>query len=147
LPEPPTEQVDNPDQRIGEDISSFTKHCIDVFVVFVGAVLKLGSFVGVLLSISPSLTAFVVVYSLVGTLITTALFGERLKHLTFEGAKHEANFRSLSVCLFVLSFCFECKSERERNGRAETCGCVVRCVGHPVHMLLCGDVCAAECST
>lgn len=86
-------QVDNPDQRIGEDISTFTKNCIDVVVVFVGAVLKVGSFVGVLLSISPRLTAFVVAYSLAGTLSTTALFGARLKHLIFEGAKREANFR------------------------------------------------------
>lgn len=87
------EQVDNPDQRIGEDISTFTKNCIDVVVVFVGALLKVGSFVGVLLSISPRLTAFVVVYSALGTLSTTALFGARLKHLIFEGAKREANFR------------------------------------------------------
>ena len=62
-------------------------------VVFVGALLKVGSFVGVLLSISPRLTAFVVVYSALGTLSTTALFGARLKHLIFEGAKREANFR------------------------------------------------------
>ncbi|CAN0152237.1 unnamed protein product, partial [Scytosiphon promiscuus] len=85
--------VDNPDQRIGEDISTFTKNCIDVVVVFVGAVLKVGSFVGVLMSISPRLTAFVVVYSMAGTLSTTAMFGARLKHLIFEGAKREANFR------------------------------------------------------
>ncbi|CAM9939669.1 unnamed protein product [Hapterophycus canaliculatus] len=45
------------------------------------------------MSISPRLTAFVVVYSLAGTLSTTALFGARLKHLIFEGAKREANFR------------------------------------------------------
>lgn len=86
-------QVDNPDQRIGEDISTFTENCISVVVVFVGSVLKVGSFVGVLLSISPRLTAFVVVYSLAGTFSTTMLFGARLKHLIFEGAKREANFR------------------------------------------------------
>ncbi|CAN0130773.1 unnamed protein product [Ectocarpus sp. 6 AP-2014] len=89
----PVSAVDNPDQRIGEDISTFTKNCIDVVVVFVGSVLKVGSFVGVLLSISPRLTAFVVAYSVVGTLSTTALFGARLKHLIFEGAKREANLR------------------------------------------------------
>lgn len=85
--------MDNPDQRIGEDISTFTTNCIAVLVVFVGAVLKVGSFVGVLLSISPRLTVFVLVYSIMGTLSTTALFGARLKHLIFEGAKREANFR------------------------------------------------------
>ena len=85
--------MDNPDQRIGEDISTFTTNCIAVLVVFVGAVLKVGSFVGVLLSISPRLTVFVLVYSIVGTLSTTAMFGARLKHLIFEGAKREANFR------------------------------------------------------
>lgn len=85
--------MDNPDQRIGEDISTFTTNCIAVLVVFVGAVLKVGSFVGVLLSISPRLTFFVLVYSIMGTLSTTAMFGARLKHLIFEGAKREANFR------------------------------------------------------
>ena len=85
--------MDNPDQRIGEDISTFTTNCIAVLVVFVGSVLKVGSFVGVLLSISPRLTVFVLVYSIMGTLSTTALFGARLKHLIFEGAKREANFR------------------------------------------------------
>lgn len=89
----PLVQVDNPDQRIGEDISTFTSNCISVLVVFVGSVLKVGSFVGVLLSISPRLTAFVLVYSIAGTLSTTAMFGARLKHLIFEGAKREANFR------------------------------------------------------
>ena len=85
--------MDNPDQRIGEDIASFTTHCISMLVVFVGSVLKIGSFVGVLLSISPQLTAFVVLYSLAGTFLTTFMFGARLKHLIFEEAKREANFR------------------------------------------------------
>lgn len=93
--------MDNPDQRIGEDISTFTKNCIDIVVVFVGSVLKVGSFVGVLLSISPRLTAFVVAYSVAGTLSTTALFGARLKHLIFEGAKREANFRWACVCVLL----------------------------------------------
>ncbi|CAN0492663.1 unnamed protein product, partial [Discosporangium mesarthrocarpum] len=86
-------KVDNPDQRIGEDVSLFTSHCISIMVVFVGRALNVFSFVGVLLSISPQLTVFVVGYSLAGTMLTTALFGEKLKHLSFEGAKKEANFR------------------------------------------------------
>lgn len=86
-------QVDNPDQRIGEDISTFTQDCISVLVVSVGSVLKVGSFIGVLLSISRTLTVFVTVYSIVGTVLTTYMFGARMKHLIFEGAKREANFR------------------------------------------------------
>lgn len=70
-------------------------------VVGVGSLLKVGSFLGVLLSISPRLTAFVVVYSALGTLSTTALFGARLKHLIFEGAKREANFRWVRFARFV----------------------------------------------
>lgn len=89
----PISAVDNPDQRIGEDISTFTQNCISVLVVFVGSLLKLGSFIGVLLSISPTLTVFVALYSLFGTAMTTYMFGATLKHLTFEGAKREANFR------------------------------------------------------
>ncbi|CAM9902342.1 unnamed protein product, partial [Choristocarpus tenellus] len=89
----PISTVDNPDQRIGEDTAAFTQNCITVIVVFVGRILNVCSFVGVLLAISPQLTSFVVLYSVGGTLVTTALFGLRLKHINFEGAKKEANFR------------------------------------------------------
>ncbi|KAG5181237.1 ATP-binding cassette transporter, subfamily D, member 8, SmABCD8 [Tribonema minus] len=45
------------------------------------------------MAISPRLTIFVVGYSLLGTVLTLGVFGNRLKHLTFESAKKEANFR------------------------------------------------------
>jgi vitamin B12/bleomycin/antimicrobial peptide transport system ATP-binding/permease protein len=54
---------------------------------------NVGSFIGVLLSISPQLTLFVVAYSALGSALTLGAFGNRLKHLTFEGVKKEANFR------------------------------------------------------
>lgn len=90
---PPPPQVDNPDQRIGEDIASFTNHCISVVVVVVGSLLKLASFIGVLFSISPYLTAFVVAYSLAESVLTAWVFGPRLTQITFDHAKREADFR------------------------------------------------------
>ena len=62
-------------------------------VAFVGKAVNVGSFIGVLLSISPQLTLFVVAYSALGSALTLGAFGNRLKHLTFEGVKKEANFR------------------------------------------------------
>ncbi|CAM9762231.1 unnamed protein product [Chrysoparadoxa australica] len=85
--------VDNPDARIGEDLQLFTANTITIMVAIVSQNMRVASFVGVLLKISGRLTLFVVAYSLVGTFLTVIMFGGKLKHLTFEVAKKEANFR------------------------------------------------------
>ena len=75
-------EIDNPDQRIMEDIRSFTK----------GALMDLVSFSGILWSKSVLLVAVVLGYSLLGTLIT-ALIGRRLVRLNFDQLRYEADFR------------------------------------------------------
>jgi putative ATP-binding cassette transporter len=70
--------IDNPDQRIAEDINAFTQKSLSFLLIAVSALLQLVVFSGVLWSISRALVLFLVVYAVSGTLITFALFGKPL---------------------------------------------------------------------
>ncbi|MDF5719692.1 MAG: ABC transporter ATP-binding protein/permease [Rhizonema sp. PD37] len=86
-------EIDNPDQRIAEDVKSFTHDSLKFLLIFIGAILKVIAFSGVLWGISKSLVIFLVIYALVGTILTTVVFGRPLVQLNFEQLKKEANFR------------------------------------------------------
>jgi len=88
-----TAEIDNPDQRIAEDINSFTQKSLYFLLVLVGALLQLIAFSGVLWSISRALVAFLVVYAIVGTVVTLRVFGKVLIGLNFYQLKREADFR------------------------------------------------------
>jgi len=88
-----TAEIDNPDQRIAEDINSFTQKSLYFLLVLVGALLQLIAFSGVLWSISRALVAFLVVYAIVGTVVTLRVFGKILIGLNFYQLKREADFR------------------------------------------------------
>src|SRR5205809_6262985 len=62
--------IDNPDQRIAEDINTFTQKSLYLLLVIVGALIQLIAFCGVLWSISRALVYFLIIYAVVGTLIT-----------------------------------------------------------------------------
>ncbi|MBN8448684.1 MAG: ABC transporter ATP-binding protein/permease [Candidatus Accumulibacter sp.] len=86
-------EIDNPDQRVAEDIKTFTQESLRFLLVLVGALLQLVAFAGVLWSISRELVAFLVVYAIVGTAVTLLLFGKVLIGLNFYQLKREADFR------------------------------------------------------
>lgn len=86
-------EIDNPDQRIAEDINTFTQRSLQFLLVLLGALLQLAAFSGVLWSISRELVIFLLVYALLGTLVTMRLFGKVLIGLNFCQLKREANFR------------------------------------------------------
>ena len=86
-------EIDNPDQRIAEDINAFTQKSLQFLLVLVGAVLELVAFSGVLWVISRELVFFLVIYAIVGTVVTLLLFGKVLIGLNFYQLKREANFR------------------------------------------------------
>lgn len=86
-------EIDNPDQRISEDIRSFTQDSLLFLLVVVQSVLQVVAFSFVLWSISQKLVIFLLVYSIVGTLITTGVFGKKLVTLNFGQLQKEANFR------------------------------------------------------
>ena len=85
-------EIDNPDQRIMEDIRSFTRVSLAFLLILLGALMDLVSFTGILWSKSVLLVAVVLGYSLVGTVIT-ALIGRRLVRLNFDQLRYEADFR------------------------------------------------------
>lgn len=85
-------EIDNPDQRIMEDIRSFTRVSLAFLLIILGALMDLVSFIGILWSKSVVLVAVVLVYSVAGTLITV-LIGRRLVRLNFDQLRYEADFR------------------------------------------------------
>lgn len=85
-------RIDNPDQRIMEDIRSFTRTSLVFLLVILGSFMDLVSFVGILWSKSILLVGVVLSYSLVGTTLTV-LIGRRLVRLNFNQLRYEADFR------------------------------------------------------
>jgi putative ATP-binding cassette transporter len=85
-------QIDNPDQRIMEDIRSFTSTSLWFLLILLGSLMDLFSFTGILLSKSVNLALVVLGYSLVGTILAI-LIGRRLVDLNFNQLRYEADFR------------------------------------------------------
>ena len=88
-----TSGIDNPDQRIAEDINSFTQRSLCFAMIALGSVIDLVAFSAVLWTISRSLVFFLIVYAAVSTLFTGAIFGKRLIALNFRQLQCEADFR------------------------------------------------------
>ncbi|HVO17787.1 MAG TPA: ABC transporter ATP-binding protein/permease [Anaeromyxobacter sp.] len=85
-------QIDNPDQRIMEDIRTFTRTSLAFLLIVLGSLMDLISFTGILWSKSTLLVVVVLSYSLVGTALTV-LLGRRLVRLNFNQLRYEADFR------------------------------------------------------
>jgi vitamin B12/bleomycin/antimicrobial peptide transport system ATP-binding/permease protein len=85
-------EIDNPDQRIAEDIRSFTGTSLSLLLSVLDAVITLISFVGVLWAISSSLSLVLIAYALFGTIVTV-LLGRRLIGLNYNQLQREADFR------------------------------------------------------
>jgi vitamin B12/bleomycin/antimicrobial peptide transport system ATP-binding/permease protein len=85
--------IDNPDQRITEDVKSFTQESLTLLLAVVDSLLAIAAFSSVLWGISQPLILFLVIYALIGTLTTVGVFGQPLMRLNFEQLKKEANFR------------------------------------------------------
>lgn len=86
-------EIDNPDQRIADDIYSFTQQSLTFLLVFANGVLQLIAFGRVLWSISAYLVLFVLLYAAVATAVTFGLFGEKMVALYFTQRRREADFR------------------------------------------------------
>ncbi|WUR14447.1 ABC transporter ATP-binding protein/permease [[Empedobacter] haloabium] len=85
--------IDNPDQRISEDVNTFTGKSIHFLLIFLGSIMQLVAFSAVLWSISHLLVGVLAVYALVGTVIALWVFGTPLIHLNFWQLRREADFR------------------------------------------------------
>ncbi len=85
--------IDNPDQRISNDINTFTQKSLTFLLEIVGAGLQLIAFSGILWAISKTLVMFLVLYAILGTLVTFGVFGKPLIGLNFQQLRREADFR------------------------------------------------------
>ncbi|ERT05480.1 ABC transporter family protein [Lyngbya aestuarii BL J] len=85
-------QIDNPDQRISEDIKSFTRTSLVFLLILLNSIIDIISFSGILWTISKNLSVFLLFYAVFGTVITV-LIGRRLIPLNFNQLRREADFR------------------------------------------------------
>jgi putative ATP-binding cassette transporter len=85
--------VENPDQRIADDVRAFTATTLSFTLMFMNGALAILSFSGVLWTISPFLFGVAVGYAVLGTLATIYL-GRPLIGLNYRQSDREASFRS-----------------------------------------------------
>ena len=86
-------EIDNPDQRISEDINTFTGRSINFLLIFLGSIMQLVAFSAVLWSISHVLVAVLVAYAVAGNIVALYFFGSPLIQLNFWQLRREADFR------------------------------------------------------
>lgn len=86
-------EIDNPDQRISEDIKSFTVDSLSFLLSIVSSVFQVIAFSVALWLISKTLVYVLILYSLIGNLIVVGVYGRRLIDINFQQIKKEANFR------------------------------------------------------
>ena len=84
--------VDNPDQRIAEDIRAFTSQSISFLLIILNSFIALFSFSGILWAISPTLVFTVVGYAIFGS-VSNYLLVKPLIGLNFTQLKKEADYR------------------------------------------------------
>jgi vitamin B12/bleomycin/antimicrobial peptide transport system ATP-binding/permease protein len=84
--------IDNPDQRVAEDVKTFTTAALAFLLIAVNSTITLCSFSGILWSITPWLFLAAVGYAVFGSL-TTVLLGRQLVKLDVVQLKREADFR------------------------------------------------------
>ena len=85
-------EIDNPDQRLSEDIRNFTRVTLAFLLIILGSLMDLVSFSGILWTKSQLLVWVVLAYSVLGTLITVWM-GRRLVRLNYNQLRYEADFR------------------------------------------------------
>jgi vitamin B12/bleomycin/antimicrobial peptide transport system ATP-binding/permease protein len=88
--------VENPDQRIAEDVRNFTTTTISFILMLSNGVLTVIAFSGVLISISPLLFAVSIGYATIGTWLTIH-FGKPLVKLNYDQLDKEAAFRAALI--------------------------------------------------
>jgi len=87
-----SESIDNPDQRIAEDVRNFAIDSLSYALMVVNSVMTLIGFLGVLWSISGALVGVAMVYAVVGTFMCFVI-ARRLVGMHYEKYQKEADFR------------------------------------------------------
>ena len=84
--------VDNPDQRISEDVINFTTRSLSFLLIGLNSIVTLVAFIGVLWMISYSLVGILIGYAVGGTVVSI-IIGRKLVGLYYHQYEKEANFR------------------------------------------------------
>ena len=84
--------IDNPDQRMAEDIRSFCSQTLSFLLIIFNSLIALALFVNILWSISGYLPLAALLYAILGSVMTYYL-GRRLIGLNFSQLKMEADYR------------------------------------------------------
>lgn len=85
-------EIDNPDQRIAEDVRTFTNQSLNLFLNIVTSTIDLVSFSIILATIRAQLFIAIFGYATVGT-VATYKIGKKLIRLNYEKLQREADFR------------------------------------------------------
>ncbi|MEM9219315.1 MAG: ABC transporter ATP-binding protein/permease [Cyanobacteria bacterium P01_F01_bin.150] len=85
-------EIDNPDQRITQDIKSFTEVTLSFLLDILDSVLTLISFTAILYTISKALTVGLLIYALFGTAVAV-IAGRKLIKINYDQLRLEADFR------------------------------------------------------
>jgi putative ATP-binding cassette transporter len=91
-------EIPNPDQRITDDVRTFTTTTLSLLLVFLNGTFTIVAFSGVMWSISPLLFAVAVGYAALGSGLTL-LFGRPLLWLNYDQSDREASLRAELVNL------------------------------------------------
>ncbi len=87
-----SENIDNPDQRISEDVRNFASDSLSYALIVLNSVLTAGAFLGVLWKISGNLLIVAVIYAVIGTFMCVRI-GRRLVRMHYDRYQKEADFR------------------------------------------------------
>ena len=85
-------EIDNPDERITDDVKSYTQTTLSFFLLSLNAVITSMAFLGVLWSITPRLVIAAVIYAAAGS-AATIILGRPLVRLANLQLKKEADLR------------------------------------------------------
>ncbi|MGD1919874.1 MAG: ABC transporter ATP-binding protein/permease [Pleurocapsa sp.] len=85
--------IDNPDQRIAEDIKGFTVDSLSFMLSLVSSVFQVIAISLALWKISQNLVYILVLYSFIGTVVVVGVYGRKLVKINLNQIKKEANFR------------------------------------------------------
>jgi putative ATP-binding cassette transporter len=91
-------EIQNPDQRIADDVRTFTATTLSLLLVWLNGTFTIIAFSGVMWSISPRLFAVAVGYAGLGSVLTL-VFGRPLLWLNYDQSDREASFRAELVHL------------------------------------------------
>jgi len=86
------QDIDNPDQRIAEDVRKFTAFSLTFFITIITSMIDLCSSSFILNSIQPNLFLTIAGYAAFGTIYAT-IIGKSLVGLNFMRLQKEADFR------------------------------------------------------